>query len=79
VQNVAQPSKKAQLLIIGLQMESSIAYPAVNPSTVSSSQLQPMRLFTWALAIRSPAKNLKIYLIKPGFPGFLIEIRQIFR
>jgi hypothetical protein len=51
VQNVAQPSKKAQQLIIGLLMVNSIVYPVEIPSTVSSSQPQPMKPFIWAPAI----------------------------
>jgi len=51
-------------------MANFIAYPVANPSTVSSYQLQPMRLLTWAPAIHSPAKNLKIYIIKPVFRAF---------
>jgi hypothetical protein len=73
---VAQPSKKAQQLIIGLQMESSIAYPAVNLSTVSFSLQQLMKKFTKVLEIHSPANNL-INFISPGSPGLFCALCKL--
>jgi hypothetical protein len=73
VLNVAQPSKKEPPPIIGLLMANSIVYPAEIQSTANSSQRQPMKPFTWASAIPSPAKKLKISFIQPGSPGFFIN------
>ena len=79
VPNVATPSKKAPLPIIGLQMENSIVYPAENPNTGSSSQLQLMKPFTMEPATRWPGKKLPSKLKMPGNPGhFSFVVKSVF-
>jgi hypothetical protein len=46
-------------------MENSIAYPAENPNTGNSSQLQPMKPFIWAPAIPTPVNFRNLFFL-PG-------------
>jgi hypothetical protein len=61
VPDAAPPSKKAQKLITGLLMASSIVFLAEYPSTGSSYQLQLMKLFTWASEIHSQVEQNQIF------------------
>jgi len=72
VQNVAQPSKKAQQHITGLLMANSIVYPAANLNTVSFSLPQLMKLFIRAPAIQLPANFRNFYHPARLFPGFFV-------
>jgi len=73
---VAPPSKKALPPIIGHPMANFIAYPVANLSTVSSSQLQLMKMYTRESEIRSPV-NFWSYFHPARFAGLFCALCRL--